>query len=56
MQSIEDVWSKLFPVEQTRIVNALISRITIKRDGISIEWNSNGVLDLTREVTVKEAA
>jgi len=56
MQSIEDVWSKLFPVEQTRIVKALISRITVRPEGISIEWNSNGVADLTREVTVKEAA
>lgn len=56
MQSIDEVWSKLFPIEQTRIVNALISRITIRPEGISIEWNSNGVADLTREVTAKEAA
>lgn len=54
------VWEELFPAEQARIVKTLIERITVRRDGISIEWKLEGMTKLLRDTvsldTVKEAA
>lgn len=36
LQTFEDVWSQLFPAEQTRIVQLLVRRVTVTSEG----WSS----------------
>ncbi|WP_353239473.1 recombinase family protein [Limnohabitans sp.] len=44
LQSIDQVWDNLFPAEQACIAKALIERITVNKDGISIKWKSTGMV------------
>ena len=55
LQNIEAVWDELFPAEQARIVQTLIERITVRRDGIRIVWRTEGMTKLLRD-TVAPAA
>ncbi len=60
LQSIDQVWDHLFPAEQMRITQALIERITVRKDGISITWKTKGMPRFLRDTimqqTYKEAA
>lgn len=49
LRNIDAVWNELFPAEQARIVNVLIDRITVRRDGISIAWKTDEMTQLLRE-------
>jgi hypothetical protein len=49
LQSIGEVWDHLFPAEQARIVSALIERITVRKDEISIKWHTKGVPKFMRD-------
>jgi len=49
LQNIEQVWDHLFPAEQARIIQVLIERITVRKDGISIKWHAKGMPKLLRE-------
>ena len=55
LQSIDQVWDNLFPAEQACIAKALIERITVHKDGISIKWKSTGMTKLLRD-TVRQQA
>ena len=48
LQSIDHVWDHLFPAEQVRIAHALIERITVRKDGISI----TGILQATGDPVI----
>lgn len=61
LRSIDAVWDELFPAEQARIVQHLIHRITIRPDGASIEWATDGIATLINQTvrpreTLLEAA
>ena len=60
LQSIDQVWDHLFTAEQMRIAQALIERITVRKDGISITWKTKGMPRFLRDTimqqTYKEAA
>ena len=57
LQTIDAVWDELFPAEQARIVQTLVDRITVRRDGISIAWKTDGMTKLLKDtVMIKEAA
>ena len=60
LQSIDEVWDELFPAEQARIAHTLIDRITVRKDGISIAWKTEGMPKLLRDTvaleSVREAA
>lgn len=60
LQSIDEVWEHLFPAEQARIAHALIERITVRKDGISIKWHTKGMpkflRDSVTQPTYREAA
>jgi len=43
LQSIDVVWEELFPAEQARIIQTVIKRITVRKDGVSIEWRNDGM-------------
>ena len=49
LRSIDAVWDELFPAEQARIVQHLIHRITIRPDGASIEWATDGIATLINQ-------
>ena len=49
LRSIEAVWNELFPAEQARIVQAVIERITVRLDGITIKWRTEGLTKLLRD-------
>lgn len=53
LQNIDQVWEHLFPAEQARVVQTFIERITVRKDGISIKWHSQGMPKLLRE-TIKQ--
>ncbi|NBP36529.1 MAG: recombinase family protein [Betaproteobacteria bacterium] len=55
LQSIDQVWDKLFPAEQGCIAKALIERITVRRDGIDIKWKSAGMTKLLRDTVMQQA-
>jgi hypothetical protein len=56
LQSIDQVWDELFPAEQARVAHTLVDRITVRRDGISIAWKSDGMPRLLRDTMPQEAA
>ena len=56
LQAIDEVWDQLFPGEQARIAHTLIDRITVRRDGISIAWKTDGMPRLLRDTVALEAA
>lgn len=60
LHAIDQVWDHLFPAEQARIAHLLIDRIVVRKDGISIEWKTNGMPKLLRDsmtqANLKEAA
>ena len=49
LQSVDLVWNELFPAEQARIIHTLVERITVRPDGISIKWKSDGLTKLLRD-------
>ena len=51
MRAIDPIWNELFPVEQARIVNLLIERVTIQEAGIDIKFRSTGLESLARDMT-----
>jgi site-specific DNA recombinase len=56
LQSIDEVWDQLFPGEQARIAHTLIDRITVRKEGISIAWKTDGMPRLLRDTVAQEAA
>ena len=56
LQSIDPVWDELFPSEQAGIVRTLVDRITVRRDGITIQWKDQGMNKLLRETLTSPAA
>jgi len=56
LQSIDTVWEELFPAEQARIIQTVIKQITVRKDGISIEWLVDGMTGLLRATVDQQPA
>ncbi len=54
MQSIDAVWDELFPAEQAKVLHTLVERITVRRDGITIQWHEQGLNKLLRDTLTPE--
>ncbi|MHB9125631.1 MAG: recombinase zinc ribbon domain-containing protein [Armatimonadota bacterium] len=50
LRRLDPIWDELFPLEQTRIVQLLIERVTINPDGMNIRIRGNGLHSLVSEV------
>lgn len=50
-QSIEVFWEDLFPLERNRLINLLVERIEIQKDGIDMTLKTNGLTSLVSELT-----
>ena len=55
LQAIDEVWDHLFAPEQACIARALIDRITVRQDGISIQWQTTGMSKLLRDSVMPQA-
>ena len=54
LQDFNRVWEHLFPVEKTRIVQLIISRIIVTTLGIQINFHPSGLLNLCHQLGKKE--
>jgi site-specific DNA recombinase len=55
LHRFEDVWSELFPAEQTRIVQLLVERVDIAENGADITLRMEGLSSLIQDLrTIKE--
>ncbi len=50
LNKIENIWSQLFPDEQTRIVKLLIEKVVVYPDSIDIRLRDNGIERLALEI------
>ncbi len=50
MRNLSEVWNALFPEERFRLVRLLIARVQLREDGIDIEWQPMGWLNLMGEL------
>jgi site-specific DNA recombinase len=55
LQSIDPVWDELFPAEQSKILQTIIERITVRPDGITIQWKQQGMNKLLRDTLTGHA-
>ena len=50
LRRLDSIWDELFPLEQSRIVQLLVERVTVNVDGMNIRIRSNGLHSLVSEV------
>ena len=50
LRRLDPIWDELFPLEQSRIVQLLIERVTISTDGMNIRIRGNGLHSLVSEM------
>ena len=50
LHRLDPIWDELFPVEQSRIVQLLVERVTVKPDGMIIKIRSHGLHSLVSEI------
>ena len=50
LHHFEDVWSELFPAEQARIVQLLVDRVDISKDGADITLRTEGLSSLIQDL------
>lgn len=50
LRRLDPIWDELFPLEQSRIVQLLVERVTINIDGMNIRIRGNGLHSLVTEV------
>ena len=56
LQSIDPVWDELFSVEQARIVQLLVERVTVSTTGIRIDMKTDGMKELIQSVIAEPEA
>jgi uncharacterized protein YigA (DUF484 family) len=50
LRRLDPIWDELFPLEQSRIVQLLVERVTVNVDGMNIRIRGNGLHSLVTEV------
>ena len=50
LRRLDPIWDELFPLEQSRIVQLLVERVTVNTDGMNIRIRGNGLHLLVAEV------
>ena len=49
LQNLQETWSNMFPVEQYQVIHMLISKITVFRDQVKIEYKIEGLEQIFKE-------
>jgi len=50
LRRLDPIWDELFPLEQSRIVQLLVERVTVNVDGMNIRIRGNGLHSLVSEL------
>ncbi|MBF0627983.1 MAG: recombinase family protein [Magnetococcales bacterium] len=50
LRRLEPVWEELFPVEQQRLVQLLISKVDVEKSGVQVHLRATGLNTLAREL------
>jgi site-specific DNA recombinase len=50
LEGLDPLWDELFPAEQARIVQLLVERVDVGRDGVDIRLRVDGLANLVREL------
>ena len=50
LQGFQDLWAQLFPAEQARIIQLLVRRVTVTRDGLVIDLRTEGITGVMRDL------
>jgi len=53
LRKLDPIWDELFPLEQSRIVQLLVERVTVNVDGMNIRIRGNGLHSLVSEIRDK---
>lgn len=53
LQGFQDLWAQLFPAEQARIIQLLVRRVTVTREGLVIDLRAEGVAGVMRDLMTK---
>jgi hypothetical protein len=48
------MWDRLFPVEQARIVQLLVERVTVRLDGLEIILRVEGIASIVEDLRRRE--
>jgi DNA invertase Pin-like site-specific DNA recombinase len=51
LQDVESIWENLFPLEQQAVIRALIKRVEVGTQGITLRINNEGLYSLVQEGT-----
>jgi hypothetical protein len=55
LQRLDSLWDQLFPTEQGRILQLLVTRVTVRLDGLEISLRVEGLGTLVEELRLREA-
>jgi site-specific DNA recombinase len=55
LQRLDPLWDQLFPVEQTRILQLLVTRVTVRLDGLEISLRVEGITSLVEDLRLRES-
>jgi len=56
LENLDALWDTLFPAEQTRIIQLLVSRVAVNTDGLDVAFRLDGLRQVTAEMTTDEEA
>jgi hypothetical protein len=56
LQRLDPLWDQLFPGEQARILQLLVTRVVVRLDGLEISLRVEGLGSLVEELRLREAA
>jgi site-specific DNA recombinase len=55
LQQLDPLWDQLFPAEQARILQLLVTRVKIRLDGLEISLRVEGLASLVDDLRLREA-
>jgi site-specific DNA recombinase len=56
LQRLDPLWNQLFPAEQARILQLLVTRVQVRLDGLELSLRVECIASLVEELRLHEAA
>jgi site-specific DNA recombinase len=50
LQRNDPIWNELFPAEQARVIQLLVTRVDVSAEGVDIRLRTEGLTNLTSEL------
>jgi site-specific DNA recombinase len=54
LQRLNPLWDRLFPVEQARIIQLVVERVTVRADGLEIGLRVEGIASVVEDLRRRE--